>query len=531
MRSQQRIVFDVLFWTGIASVLSLMLVYPFGYDQYVFMVGGEKLVQQGAIPFRDVMDTKPMLIMYIYGWASDMWGHAMYSIRIFDALYHVISLFLFFHLLRKYFLNESLAYLTVGIYALLYVSTGPASTAQAESFALLPTLGILFTIGKIEETRKIRDVILLFFLTCICAFTLFTLKITLIIIPFALCTWMIVDKAKKRKLHVLHFSGMVVGLITFITCLVVWLSANRALSFAKEYFTWLSEYKSHSDTLNSITIYKDYYLEFANKLTETTPLSILLFAAFGTFISITRGSSYWRNNRYMFFLIGFLASIVLMLFENKYILYQYGLFWWVFSPFAAVGIYIFVGWIFRFIRTGGKKVLRAISSIAILSILLFFSPFLPIFKHLDRNVNHSKAANNDVIDFFQLKVNAEQDLDTLESKLEPLLRPEDKIFLFGHHVGIYYKLNKLPTTMMFTSAFLTATWTPDSWKQAVIQGLNTNMPSYILVEMNDAIPITNNSTLDSREHFENWKEIANFTRSNYDAIDSTAKFIIYKRTP
>lgn len=531
MRLTQKHVFPILFWCAIAAALSLMLVFPFGYDQYVFMVGGEKLVQQGAIPFRDVMDTKPMLIMYIYGWASDIWGHAMYSIRISDALYHVISLYLFFHLLRKYFLNERLAYLTVGIYALLYVSTGPASTAQAESFALLPTLGILFTICKIEETRSSRDIILLFLLTGICAFTLFTLKITLIIIPFALCTWMIVDKADKRKLHVLHFAGMVVGLITFITCLVVWLYANQALSFAKEYFTWLSEYKSHSDTLNSITIYKDYYLEFVNKLTETTPLSILLFAAFGTFISITRGPSCWRNKRYTVFLIGFLASIALLLFENKYILYQYGLFWWVFSPFAAVGIYIFVGWISRFISRGKKKALRAISSIAILSILLFFSPFLPIFKHLDRNVNHSKAANNDVIDFFLLKVNAEQDLDTLESKLQPLLRPEDKIFLFGHHVGIYYKMNKLPTTMMFTSAFLTASWTPDSWKQAVIQELNTNMPSYILVEMNDAIPITNNSTLDSREHFENWKEIAIFTRSNYDAIDSTAKFIIYKRTP
>src|SRR5688572_8596465 len=119
-----------------------MLVYPFGYDQNVFMVGGEKFVGQGAIPFRDVMDTKPMLIMYIYGWASAIFGHEYYSIRIIDGLYHLAALYIYFRILRRYFATETLAYLSVLLYTLLYVGSGSASTAQAESFVFLPMIAI-----------------------------------------------------------------------------------------------------------------------------------------------------------------------------------------------------------------------------------------------------------------------------------------------------------------------------------------------------------------------------------------------------
>jgi len=529
VREKQTAVFVVLFWAAIAAILSFMLVYPFGYDQYVFAVGGEKLVQEGAMPFRDVMDTKPMLIMYIYGWASAMFGHAMYSIRTFDVLYHLVALYVYFLLLRKYFINESVAYITIGIYVLLYVSTGPASTAQAESFALLPTLGILFAAKKIEEVQKKRDVLLLTLLTSVCAFALFTLKITLIIIPFTLCLWMIIDKPEKRKLHILHFVGMAAGLATLITCMVVWLSINDALLFAKEYITWLLGYTSNSDALNRITIYKDHYLEFTNRLTDTTPLSILVFSIVGVFVSILQSHHYWRIKQHTLFIIGFVAGITHLILANKYIAYQYGLFWWIFSPFAALGVFAFSQWTSIFIRERKYRTLRVILSIAIAGAILFFSPILPIYKHLDKTAPLDKVDSNDFMDFFKPKVNAESDFDTLQTKLLPLLKDEDNIFLFGHHVGVYYKLNKLPTTMMLTSAFLTASWTPDTWKRSVVSELQKNKPSYILVEMDDAIPITNQSTLSSREHFENWKEMVDFTTSNYDAVDSTSKFIIYRK--
>jgi hypothetical protein len=39
-----------------------MLAYPFAYDQSVFAVGGEMAVKNGAIEYRDFIDTKPPII-------------------------------------------------------------------------------------------------------------------------------------------------------------------------------------------------------------------------------------------------------------------------------------------------------------------------------------------------------------------------------------------------------------------------------------------------------------------------------------
>lgn len=505
-----------------------MLAYEFGYDQYVFAVGGEKFVQEGAIPFRDVMDTKPMLMMYIYGWASAIFGYTIYSIRIVDVLYHLVALYVYFRLLRTYFVNESVAYLAVAIYALQYVSTGAAATAQAESFALLPTLGILYATGKIEQIQKKKDIFYLISLTSVCAFVLFALKITLIMIPLVICTWKIIDTPQHRKRQIIHFVGMIVGCGIFILSLVVWLSANGAIPFVKEYLAWLSDYKFHSDTLNSFTIIKDYYQEFVLKLADTTPLALLLLASLGIFVSIAKRTASWVNREYTTFMIMLSATVFLLLFENKYILYQYGLFWWTLSAFAALGLYSVFVLMRNYLTRQRHKTLTIFFCAPLVIFILFFSPLIAVYDNLHQIVFAHERSKDDFIEFFRPSKSLHNDLDSIQAKLTPILKDEDKIFFFGHHVGVYFRANKLPTSMMLTNAFLTASWTSDKWKNLVLNNLKMYKHTYIVVEENDAINITNNSVLDSRQHFENWKELAAFTHTNYAPLDSTEKFIIYK---
>ncbi len=506
-----------------------MLAYQFGYDQYVFAVGGEKLVQESAIPFRDVMDTKPMLMMYIYGWASAIFGYTIYSIRIVDVLYHLVALYVYFRLLRTYFANESVAYIAVAIYALQYVSTGAAATAQAESFALLPTLGILYATGKIEQIQKKKDILYLITLTSVCAFVLFALKITLIMIPLVICTWKIIDGQQNRKRHLVHFVGMLVGCCIFILCLLVWLSANGAIPFVKEYFVWLSDYKFHSDTLNSFTVIKDYYQEFVLKLSDTTPLALLLLASLGIYVSVAKKTSFWVHREYTTFLAMLSATVCLLLFENKYILYQYGLFWWTLSAFAALGLYSVFILMREYFARQGHKTLSIFVFGPLIIFVLFFSPIIAVYDNLHQIVFANERNKGDFIEFFRPSKSLRNDLDSVQAKLAAILMEEDKIFFFGHHVGVYFHSNTLPATMLLTSAFFSATWTPIRWKKILLNELMTDFPSYIVIEENDAVPITNNSPLDSRQHFENWEELAAFTHTNYAPLDSTEKFIIYKR--
>ncbi len=503
-----------------------MLAYQFGYDQYVFAVGGEKFVQEGAVPFRDVMDTKPMLMMYIYGWASAIFGYTIYSIRIIDVLYHLVALYVYFRLLKTYFVNESVAYIAVAIYALQYVSTGAAATAQAESFALLPTLGILYATGKIEQIQKRKDILYLIALTSVCAFVLFALKITLIMIPLVICTWKIIDSPQHRKRHIAHFVGMLIGCGIFILSLVVWLSANGAIPFVKEYLAWLSDY--HSGTVDSMTIINNYYQKLTINLSDSTSLALILLTSIGIYISIVKHTYTWVNREYITFIIMLPVVTVLLLLANKYFLYQYGLFWWSLSAFAALGLYSVFVLMRDYLTRQRHKTLTMFFCAPLVIFTLFFSPLIAVYDNLHQIVFAHERDKDDFIEFFRLK-SLHNALDSIQAKLAPILKDEDKVFFFGHHVGVYFHSHTLPTSMMLTNAYLTASWAPQKWKQLVLDDLKTTKHTYIIIEENDAINVTNHSVLDSREHFKNWEELAAFTHANYMPFDSTEKFIIYKR--
>src|SRR5689334_14345546 len=88
----------LLIGSGLALLL-MMLAYPFGYDQAAFMIGGEMTVKHGAITYRDFLDTKPPLIFIIYGISSVIFGHHEWSIRAFDILFHLLSLYYFYKIL------------------------------------------------------------------------------------------------------------------------------------------------------------------------------------------------------------------------------------------------------------------------------------------------------------------------------------------------------------------------------------------------------------------------------------------------
>ena len=98
----------LLIGAGLALLLC-MLAYPFGYDQTVFMLGGEMTVKHGAIPYRDFLDTKPPIIFFIYGISSVIFGHHEWSIRAFDILFQIGSLFYFFKLLKRTTGDEKIA--------------------------------------------------------------------------------------------------------------------------------------------------------------------------------------------------------------------------------------------------------------------------------------------------------------------------------------------------------------------------------------------------------------------------------------
>src|SRR5690348_10558170 len=123
----------LVFFGGI--LLLTMVAYPFGYDQAVYAVGGEMIVKQGAITYRDFLDTKPPVIFLIYAGASYLFGHHESSIRVFDILFQVCSLCYFYRILLRTIKDRDIAFISVFLYVLLYTTGGYWNTCEAETFA------------------------------------------------------------------------------------------------------------------------------------------------------------------------------------------------------------------------------------------------------------------------------------------------------------------------------------------------------------------------------------------------------------
>lgn len=130
--------FTRLGWMLIALLVLLLLLpllsYPLGPDNGLFFVAGQKIVHQGAVHYRDIVDVKPPLIYYTNALAILLFGDHPVSIRILDLLAQLAACFFLIKLVRRATASDTWAALGAVLYAVMYVAPNFANTSQVESF-------------------------------------------------------------------------------------------------------------------------------------------------------------------------------------------------------------------------------------------------------------------------------------------------------------------------------------------------------------------------------------------------------------
>lgn len=131
--------FTQLGWILLGMLVFLLLLpllsYPLGPDNGLFFVAGQKIVHQGGVHYRDIVDVKPPLIYYVNGLAILLFGDHQISIRILDLLVQLATCFFLVRLVRRATGSDSWAALGAVLYPIMYISPNFANTSQVESFA------------------------------------------------------------------------------------------------------------------------------------------------------------------------------------------------------------------------------------------------------------------------------------------------------------------------------------------------------------------------------------------------------------
>lgn len=521
------------------ALLLCMLAYPFGYDQSVFMLGGEMTVKNGAIPYRDFLDTKPPIIFFIYGISSLIFGHHEWSIRAFDIIFQIGSLFYFFKLLKRTTGDEKLAVTSVFLYALFYVTGGYWMTAQAETFALLPSL-IAFDLTDRVLQRNEKQMLYGIFAGLACA-VLFLLKFTLLTIPIGIGLYLLLQTKNERKFPWKYIIGLKIGFAIIVGAYFCYLIGTDSWIRFTESLQWLKQYADADPLFSTHTIIERYFKQFPMLAIYPFGLSGIVIATIGAIwyfkdhLRPVSSEEKKKDSPLLHLFIQLSLALIAVLYERKFFPYHFARSYWAFVPFVALGLRelhkLWKDYSLEWMRMKSRqRMLRYLMGGIVIMMVFFFSTAPRIISQplhfVMMRIAGADVAQDVESQMPQYYYKEEQ---KVADYLRLLLKNEDNIFIWGNSVGIYYFSEKYPTTICLTNTPLITAWTPASWKMKMMDQLRTSPPRFFIGESGDEREYISATKADSWQQLLSWEELRAFVETNYQIREEIGHFRIFER--
>ena len=512
---------------GVALVILFgSLAYPDGYDQAVFRTGGRMILQHGAIPYRDLLDTKPPLIFYTYALAEWVFGATAIAPRALECLALLASGWVLYRLMQEV-ASRAEALLIAALMVISVTALGFWHTAQAETFTILPSLLTLRLLYRAERgERTLWRGVAIGLLTALLAL----FKYTLILGP--LVGLIFVTRRRGSERHgrgTNHFIiGAIVGLALAASAYVAWMAKKGALTQLHEALLWTSRYAAITSEATGRSLWvQALWLMPKSLLYHATP-TIIALVVLGV-IARRRGDEA-QQELHRLFLLTAIGQLVGILLERKVVFgYQYARVLWALAPLAGVGLIEAIAFARRTLAEQ-RTMLRIGATVVILCAGVMLSPLARL--------------GTQTIPFAQLALTGESTASAVEQRiptyfaaqqaavaqaLRGKLAPTDELFVWGNDIGIYLLAGRLPTTICLTATPLRTSWTPPAWRRSVMRSLTAHPPARVVVEFGDADPAITGSAQDSRESLASWPELDTYLRTTYRPDTIIGHFALLKR--
>ncbi len=512
-------------------MLLATLCYPLGYDQAVFSVGGESILKHGAIPYRDFLDTKPPLIFYIYSAAIGLFGHHEWSIRLFDILYQIGASFYFYRILRRYF-DAGFALASVSLAVITYAGLGFWHTAQAESFAFLPSLVLL------DVTLLVRPIggrtLRLGVYAGIATAVLFLLKFTLVLGAVAAVLFILIRRDIRAKDRMQYLLGIASSFVVILAGFAFMLAQCNALTPFLQVMRWTLRYAAITALATGKTFAEQLFLLFPKALVYNASMTLFLLGVLGMLLYFKQVRSGKRNPIMSLLILTGFFQLAGVLLERKIVFgYQYARALWAFTPLSAMGLFSAVRFAGKFweriaLPDKGPRVRGAALILAVVCVALALSPLARIYTQSIpwtvmalRGENTSTEVHKRIRDYY-----ADEQRATGEY-LRSRMTSTDKLFFWGNDVAVYWYANALPPTICLTATPLRTAWTPKAWRDTMMKQLSEVRPKYFVTEFGDAKEYITGAGGDSYAALQQWPELANYLSSNFIRDTVIGHYIVF----
>lgn len=516
-----------------------MIFFPGGADLYIYSIGG-KMMLSGLTPYKDFIDSKPPGIFALYAFIHGVFGNDIDSVRVFDILYHCVSLSFFYLLIKRFTSNTNIALISLPIYAIWYVSMGIWDTAQSESFALLPTLMVVASVQySFVHSFKLRNAILLGILCGVSCIVLVSLKFTLIyVLICALFVLLWKHPSKRYSITFSITSLVVVGLS--VAVFYQWLESSGAYDNFVLMMQWLQGYSNNHPFSDYRTFNFVLFVRFAQTLLTLFSPTFILFGVAGILASmasksrsvvkpVTSIDSVFRSQLLFQLAVGLLTIAL----ERKNIRYHFARSFWAFTPFIAMGVV----WVFFFCKQlwiqhkPADLIARLTGKVVIGIVVIMALAGTPIFKIATEAGSYAiySLTGYETTAYTEYSsIGSESELRELQNYLRMNLRKGESFFLWGSIIGPHAVLDVFPPTIMLSNLQLATPWTPKELRTKVLQQLNEKRPRYFIVQTGDYMPDLSATTNDSFGLLIDWYELFEFLDMNYEEKLTTDSFLIYE---
>lgn len=528
-RAGDRVELTRVAWITVAGLILLILAptlaLPLGPDSSMFFVSAQKVLHEGAVHYRDIVDVKPPLVYHLYAAAMFLLGESVIAVRIVDLLLQLATCALIAGLIRRIGASDAWAAAGAVLYALLYGSLGYAYTMQVESWFGL----VLVATAWLALVRRTR---IAFVAAGALSGVALMLKFPLAVLlgSVVLGEWLVAAAEPRAALRnsALAFAGFLGVLLPFVLYLVLGNAVDGFFAVG-EFITGYARTKPRGP------------VALASELLGSLPVRtvaalglVVVVAIIGALVltvrdagRATRGSGAPTPlTQWMLLSLGLLTASLVV--EGKYYAYQMSR---LYAPAAIAAGFAIVGVVSYLWRESRSAFVR-IGSVAVAIVAVIFSPIpgwlwftvAPATTLLARG----EAAYDAYFDRMALYY-PRSELKRVGAAIDAARVPDDRVLALSS-IGalVHYHSGSIPDHRVYHSAFLLAEFAPQEWRDEFRTYALERHPRFIVVQRGDVLTeLTGNDR--SSDALVAILGIDSLLATGYEPLLETKRFVVYRR--
>lgn len=510
-----------------------ILSFPPGRDQGTYLEIGQSLLR-GEHLYAQLWDNKPPGIFLVYAGIVKLFGRALWSPAIVDIILLLAISYLLFRFAETYLGREGAA-LAVVIHAAWHSSMRYFWIVQPETIQVLCVLGAFVLLAIPSKSWRMRC----FAAGLVCGFGFWQKYNFVAFLPVPLflpfLDFQALDERSPRLALCISWKEWLTRALWVacgfsLTALAVmsWIFLSGGLPMMREsQFEVLPRY-AHM----AMTEQPHYWLMAVVR----TYFSLRPETVFTTLVALVVG---WLTRDLKRMLPIFFSAAVALAATAMQVRFHSYYFLVCYPFFAALWAYLFLR-LFEAATATKQLLMRHGQRLAAALVWVLFANivFWPIPEQITKLVTQYEELQQWYThrDTFYANYPEQLSIELLRGQFEVVryvektTQPGDSIYLWGSNSLIYFLTDRQPPTRFVLNLGVVAKWGKESWKNEIMQGIETARPRLIIVTRHDSLPTITYEAKDSEQYLDtSFLQLNNYINQNYTRAIDFEDFTIYKR--